>query len=187
VNIDEINPKVAEKIVELNNSGQYSAIGAFIKETSMLAADEREFLDEQLSAYRKLCVDKLPTLEDVEKDLSLYKPSDEKMNTYVVATDPITNIGDSGVASVTITKKDPPKSRILTPKTQVTSNKALTPDEAIALMEEKLILMKHFRAISVPEFDSEIVISKKGMNLMKEFGSQFDNLVSTYIQQITNM
>ena len=182
VSIDDINPKVAERIVELNNAGEYSKISSYLEQTSLCAPDEREFLNEQLSAYRTLVVSKLPTLDEIERQ--------KNMKSEDVVIDALKR---QGLSAPETKKENPRKGVPQGPRTPASTNgKTLTPEKAIQSLEEQIqalqdkkTLIEWFNGITVPEIPESIsTVNKK---LLVEYTRQSENLVSTYLGQIANM
>jgi hypothetical protein len=168
VAIDSISPKVAEKIVELFNlddNAPEKRVETYLEETSMCSVDEKEFLMEQIEHYMK-------TRETVALN--------SVVNDLINLAMPIT----SQVATIEQPKKESPlKGK---PRNVVTANsKSLTPDEAIAAMEERIALLKWFKGVVIPEVPTE-GLSTLNKKLLSEFSKQHENLVSDYVQRVQN-
>ena len=176
VAIEDINPKVAERIIELHNSGQDSAIKSFLESTSMLSVDEKEFLEEQLASYFQLVVQEQPK---IASETPSPKPSDSLPTLEQWET----------------TKKEEPevKKEEKVKKTRATStvSKMVTPakvlesiEDQIKALQEKRVAIGWLTSLDCAEIPEDFSYTNK--KLLAEFQRKSAELANEYIEKIQN-
>jgi hypothetical protein len=190
--IDDLNPEVVAKIVEIyNNGNDVAKVDEYLKDEERCTQDEREFIMEQITTFIRLANGESPQVTANGGTPAPQPQPQQGGNNEPPFTPDLQPQKQGEPESQTPVKPEPPKRTVRRSGTQTPGNNAGTtgkkanPDDVIKQLKEKIQLIEILSASEVPEIPTGL--TKASRDIMVEFQERQEQLVAEFMDRIQKM